>query len=278
MAFLTAMANSYGARWFDEKWQPQFDKPEWKKTLTTYVDLMKAAGPAPLNGFNETSLCSMPASARCDRRHGCGSFVTNLRTRGGRQGRLAMAPRRPGKNANWLWAWNLAIPAGSKKVPAAEKFIGWATSKDYAKLSPPRRAGRTFPRNAHLALSESEYLKVRRSPSRRLPRSIAADPNKPTVQPVPYVGVQYAAIPEFQASARRRPAILRGAVRRLDGRRGAGRRTILDRTRNEARRLHQMRQRRQEAGSVPRRTRSCPRRRTDEFSPGCEPASATMLV
>ena len=30
MAFLTAMSNSFGARWFDEKWQPQFDKPEWK--------------------------------------------------------------------------------------------------------------------------------------------------------------------------------------------------------------------------------------------------------
>ena len=25
MAFLTAMANSFGARWFDEKWKPQFD-------------------------------------------------------------------------------------------------------------------------------------------------------------------------------------------------------------------------------------------------------------
>ena len=25
MAFLTAMSNSFGARWFDEKWQPQFD-------------------------------------------------------------------------------------------------------------------------------------------------------------------------------------------------------------------------------------------------------------
>src|ERR1700724_1757442 len=36
MAFLTAMSNSFGARWFDEKWQPQFDKPEWKKTLTPY--------------------------------------------------------------------------------------------------------------------------------------------------------------------------------------------------------------------------------------------------
>src|ERR1044071_9007188 len=28
MAFLTAMANSYGARLFDEKWQPQFTSPE----------------------------------------------------------------------------------------------------------------------------------------------------------------------------------------------------------------------------------------------------------
>jgi len=31
MAFLTAMANSYGARWFDEKWQPQFDKPNGRR-------------------------------------------------------------------------------------------------------------------------------------------------------------------------------------------------------------------------------------------------------
>jgi sorbitol/mannitol transport system substrate-binding protein len=29
MAFLTTMANSYGARWFDENWEPQFDSPEW---------------------------------------------------------------------------------------------------------------------------------------------------------------------------------------------------------------------------------------------------------
>ena len=33
MAFLTAMSNSFGARWFDENWKPQFDQPEWKDTL-----------------------------------------------------------------------------------------------------------------------------------------------------------------------------------------------------------------------------------------------------
>ena len=38
------------------------------------------------------------------------------------------------KGANWLWAWALAIPAGSKNEEAAQKFITWATSKDYIKL------------------------------------------------------------------------------------------------------------------------------------------------
>lgn len=55
MAFLTAASNSFGARWFDESWHPQFDSPEWKKTLSFYVDLMNEAGPpgASNNGFNE---------------------------------------------------------------------------------------------------------------------------------------------------------------------------------------------------------------------------------
>ena len=55
MAFLTAMANSYGARWFDEEWKPQFDTDAWKATLTDYLDLMNNYGPpgASTNGFNE---------------------------------------------------------------------------------------------------------------------------------------------------------------------------------------------------------------------------------
>ena len=38
---ITATANSFGARWFDENWKPQFDQPEWKNTLAYYIDLMK---------------------------------------------------------------------------------------------------------------------------------------------------------------------------------------------------------------------------------------------
>ena len=43
-----------------------------------------------------------------------------------------------------------------------------------------------------------EYLKVAPFAKLTLASIDSADPNKPSVQPVPYVGVQYAAIPEFQ--------------------------------------------------------------------------------
>ena len=139
MAFLTAMSNSFGARWFDEKWQPQFNQPAWKKTLTTYVDLMKEAGPpgASSNGFNEnlalfnSGKCGMWIDATV-----AASFVSDPKnsTVADKVG-YALAPDNGlGKRGNWLWAWSLAIPAGTKKADAAEKFVSWATSKHYADL------------------------------------------------------------------------------------------------------------------------------------------------
>jgi sorbitol/mannitol transport system substrate-binding protein len=204
MAFLTAEANSFGARWFDEKWQPQFDQPEWKKTLTTYVDLMKVAGPpgASSNGFNEnlalfdSGKCAMWIDATV-----AASMVSNPKdSKVADKVGFALAPNTGlGKNANWLWAWNLAIPAGSKKVEAAEKFIAWATSKDYTKLVASKEGWANVPPGTRTSLYQNpDYLKVAPFAKLTLASIDAADPNKPTVQPVPYVGVQYAAIPEFQ--------------------------------------------------------------------------------
>ncbi|MCP2061282.1 UNVERIFIED_ORG: sorbitol/mannitol transport system substrate-binding protein [Bradyrhizobium japonicum] len=204
MAFLSAMANSYGARWFDEKWVPQFNTPEWKTTLTTYVNLMKDAGPpgASSNGFNENlalfnaGKCAMWIDATV-----AASFVTNPKdSKVADKVGFALAPNTGlGKNANWLWAWNLAIPAGSKKAEAAEKFIAWATSKDYTKLVASKEGWANVPPGTRTSLYQNpEYLKVAPFAKLTLASIDAADPNKPTVKPVPYVGVQYAAIPEFQ--------------------------------------------------------------------------------
>jgi sorbitol/mannitol transport system substrate-binding protein len=204
MAFLTAMSNSFGARWFDEKWEPQFNSPEWKDTLTTYVNLMKEAGPpgASSNGFNENlalfnaGKCGMWIDATV-----AASFVTNPKeSKVADKVGFALAPNKGlGKNANWLWAWSLAIPAGSQKTEAAEKFIAWATSKGYTELVASKEGWANVPPGTRTSLySNPEYTKAAAFAKMTIDSINSADPSHPTVKPVPYVGVQYAAIPEFQ--------------------------------------------------------------------------------
>jgi sorbitol/mannitol transport system substrate-binding protein len=204
MAFITAMANSFGARWFDEKWNPQFDSPEWKETIDTYLKVMKDAGPpgAVSNGFNEnlalfnSGKCAMWIDATV-----AAGFVTDPKeSKVADKVAFALAPNKGlGKNANWLWAWSLAIPAGSKKVDAAEKFIGWATSKQYAELVAAKEGWAHAPPGTRKSLYDNpKYQDAAPFAKLTLESINTADPTKPTVKPVPYVGVQFVAIPEFQ--------------------------------------------------------------------------------
>ncbi|MGO8833468.1 MAG: ABC transporter substrate-binding protein [Roseiarcus sp.] len=205
MAFLTATANSFGARWFDEKWNPQFNSPEWKATLNYYVPLMKADGPpgAASNGFNEnlalfnSGKCGMWIDATV-----AASFVTGKDSTVADKVGFALAPDNGlGKRGNWLWAWSLAVPAGSAKIDAAEKFISWATSKHYTELVASKTSWADAPPGTRTSLyANPNYAKV--SFAKETLDSInSADPAHPTVKPVPYVGVQFVAIPEFAGIA-----------------------------------------------------------------------------
>ena len=205
MAFLTATSNSFGARWFDEKWVPQFDQPEWKATLDFYLDLMTKAGPpgASSNGFNENlalfnaGKCGMWIDATV-----AASFVTGKDSTVADKVGFALAPDNGlGKRGNWLWAWSLAIPAGTQKEEAAQKFIGWATSKAYTELVASKEGWANVPPGTRTSLyANPEYQKVPFA-KMTLDSINSADPTKPTVKPVPYVGVQFAAIPEFAGIA-----------------------------------------------------------------------------
>ncbi|MGE3830934.1 MAG: sugar ABC transporter substrate-binding protein [Parvibaculaceae bacterium] len=207
MAFLTATANSFGARWFDEKWTPQFDQPEWKNTMDFYVNLMKDAGPpgASSNGFNEnlalfnSGKCGMWIDATV-----AASFVTNPKeSQVADKVGFALAPDNGlGKRGNWLWAWSLAVPAGSQKAEAAQKFVSWATSKHYIELVASKEGWANVPPGTRTSLYKNpEYLKAAPFAQMTLDSINSADPTKPTVKPVPYVGVQFVAIPEFQGIA-----------------------------------------------------------------------------
>ncbi|MEO1472150.1 MAG: sugar ABC transporter substrate-binding protein [Pseudomonadota bacterium] len=204
VAFITTLANSFGARWFDEDWQPQFDSPAWKEALGFYLDLLADAGPpgASSNGFNEnlalfqTGKCAMWIDATV-----AASFVTNPddSTVADSVG-FALAPDRGlGKRANWLWAWSLAVPASSEKQEAAKAFVTWATSKDYLALVAENEGWANVPPGTRKSLYANEtYLAAAPFAEMTLRSIQAADPTNPTVDPVPYTGVQFVAIPEFQ--------------------------------------------------------------------------------
>ncbi len=206
MAFLTATSNSFGARWFDMDWKAQFDTQPWADTLNYYVDLMTDAGPpgASSNGFNENltlfqnGQCGMWIDATV-----AASFVTNPDdSKVADQVGFALAPDNGlGKRGNWLWAWSLGIPAGTQKAESAKKFVAWATSKAYLELVAANEGWANVPPGTRKSLYENpEYQKVPFA-EMTLKSIEAADPTNPTVDEVPYVGVQFVAIPEFQGIA-----------------------------------------------------------------------------
>jgi hypothetical protein len=99
-----------------------------------------------------------------DRRHRCGVLRDQpQRLHRCRQRRLrAGAEQRGlGKRSNWLWAWALAIPAGTQQEDAALQFIEWATSKDYIELVAENEGWANVPPGARTSLYENpDYISV----------------------------------------------------------------------------------------------------------------------
>ena len=107
------------------EWKPQLESKPWKDAINFYVDLLKKYGPpgSSANSFNEIlalyneGKCGMWVDATI-----AASFITDPKQSkvadkvAFAQAPMAVTP----KGANWLWAWALAIPAGSKKGRGAE--------------------------------------------------------------------------------------------------------------------------------------------------------------
>ena len=204
MAFLTTMANSYGARWFDENWVPQFDSPEWKAVITDYIDLLTNYGPPgpTSNGYNEnlTMFLQGQCALRIDATVSGSALVDpEQSTVADRVGFTLSPDMGLEKRANWLWAWALAIPSSSDSPDAAKTFLNWATGPGYTQLVAESVGIANVPPGTRTSLYENaDYLAAAPFAQMTIDSINAADPTKPTVDPVPYTGVQFVAIPEFQ--------------------------------------------------------------------------------
>ena len=161
MAFITALANSYGGAGSTRVERRSSTPSPGRRALQFYVDMMEEAGPtgASSNGFNENltlfqqGKCAMWIDATT-----AGSFVSDpneLDRR--RQGGVHDLPGKAGigNHGNWLWSWNLAIPASSKNAEAAKTFIEWATSKEYTELVASKEGWANVPPGTRTSLYEN---------------------------------------------------------------------------------------------------------------------------
>ncbi|VEF11243.1 extracellular solute-binding protein [Pseudomonas fluorescens] len=204
MALITTVANAYGARWFDEQWKPEFSGPEWKNALNFYVNTMKKSGPpgASSNGFNEnlalfnSGKCAIWVDASV-----AGSFVTDkTQSKVADHVGFTFAPHQlTDKGSAWLYSWALAIPTSSKAKEAAKTFSAWATSKEYGELVAKTDGIANVPPGTRASTYSDAYMKAAPFAKVTLESLKVADPAKPSLKPVPYIGIQLVTIPEFQA-------------------------------------------------------------------------------
>jgi sorbitol/mannitol transport system substrate-binding protein len=205
MAFLGTMLNTFGATWFDMSWHPTIDTPEWKKTITFYIDLLKKYGPpgATSNGFNEnlTLMTSGKAAMWIDATVAGGMLENAKQSQvAGKMG-YSQAPIEVTPNgSHWLWSWAFAIPKSAKQAEAAEKFAVWATSKDYIKLVADDLGWGSVPPGTRKSTYDNpEYQKAAPFAATTLKAMQTADPTNPCIKKVPYTGIQFVGIPEFQS-------------------------------------------------------------------------------
>ncbi len=205
MAFVGTLVNTFGGRWFDMDWKPQIDSDAWKKAVTYYVDLMKKDGPpgASSNGFNENQ--ALFSSGHCamwiDATSGAGYIFDPSTSQVADKTAFAPAPVAVTPHGNaWFWSWALAIPKTSKKVDVAKSFLEWATSKEYIDLVGKTDGWTVVPPGTRKSTYANEaYLKAAPFATFVEKAILSADPQHPTKDPVPYTGIQYVSIPEFQA-------------------------------------------------------------------------------
>jgi sorbitol/mannitol transport system substrate-binding protein len=205
MGFVSTLVNTFGGQWFDMKWQPTINTPAWKEAIAFYVDLLKKYGPpgASSNGFNEnlalfsTGKCGMWVDATV----AAGLLSNPKESQVYDKVGFARAPIEKYPNgSNWLWAWALAVPKTSKSPEAAQRFVAWATSKEYIQLVADQNGWVAVPPGTRTSTyNNPSYQKAAPFASIVLRSIESADITRPAANPTPYKGIQYVDIPEFQA-------------------------------------------------------------------------------
>lgn len=214
MAFITTVVNSFGGAWFDKDMRPAIDSAEWEAAINFYVDLLGNYGPPGSEGNSFNEILALYNEGKCGMWIDATIAASFLKVDGVAYAQSPNATNPVG--ANWLWAWAMAVPAGSPNAEESKKFIEWATSKEYIKAvaDHPEFGWGSVPTGTRASTyAYSEFQAVAGFASAEMAAIESAAPEATELKP--YVGVQFAAIPEFpevgMAVAQEMAAALSGA-------------------------------------------------------------------
>ncbi len=214
MAFITTVVNSFGGAWFDKDMRPTIDSQQWHDAINFYVDLLGNYGPPGSEGNSFNEILALYNEGKCGMWIDATIAASFLKVDGVAYAQSPNAGNPVG--ANWLWAWAMAVPAGSPNAEESKKFIEWATSKDYIKAvaNHPDFGWGSVPTGTRSSTyAYPEFQAVAGFAAAEMAAIESAAPGATDLKP--YVGVQFAAIPEFpevgSAVAQEMAAALSGA-------------------------------------------------------------------
>jgi sorbitol/mannitol transport system substrate-binding protein len=203
MAALDTVINTFGGEWYNMNWQAQLNSPAVSQATNFYVNLIKNYGESGASNDSFNQLLTLYGQGKCAMWYDATVAATSIATTYPAvyaQTGYAFAPVEKTSSSGWLWSWALGIPQGVSDQGAAWKFVSWATSKAYDTLVAQKYGWSAVPPGTRTSLyNNPSYQKAAAAFANITLQSIdGTDPDHPTVNPVPYVGVQYVDIPQFE--------------------------------------------------------------------------------
>jgi sorbitol/mannitol transport system substrate-binding protein len=204
MAALDTVVNTFGGEWFDMNWKPQLTSPAFEEATNFYVNLVRKYGEPGASADSFNQLLTLYGQGKCamwyDATVAAASIATTYPSVYAQTG-YAFAPVNKTQSSGWLWTWSLGIPQGTANAGAAWKFVSWATSKQYDQLVGAKYGWAAVPPGSRTSLYNTPQYQQAAAPfaSITLQSINSVDPLHPTLNPVPYVGIQYVDIPQFES-------------------------------------------------------------------------------
>lgn len=204
LAPFSTVANTFGAQYFDKDWNAKLTSPEFTEAANFYVGLIRDHGEvgASSAGFSEcgTRYTQGQAAMWYDATVMAGTNEDPSSSKIVGKSGYAPAPVVKTQASGWLYTWALGIPKVAKDKDAAWKFMAWMTDKAYV-----RKVGATYgwnrvpPGVRQSTYDIPDYAKAAAAYAKPTLDGIAdANQQKAMANPVPYPGIQFVGIPEFQ--------------------------------------------------------------------------------